>query len=71
MTSTDSDGKKYTRYPLSLVMTPMKPSTQGIPGLEVVEGREACDKVFALARRYFGGHDLVEEMVVSKCWPLC
>jgi len=28
MTSTDSEWKKHTRYPLA-VMTPMKPSTQG------------------------------------------
>ena len=51
-------------------MTLMKPLTQGTPGAEVVEGREACDKAFALAYHYSRGHDLVEEMVASKCWPL-
>jgi len=70
MTSMDSEGKKHTRHPLALVMTPMKPSTQGTPGPEVIEGREAYDKGFTLTCRYFGGCDLVEEMVASKCWPL-
>ena len=67
MTSTDSEGKKHTRYPLALVMTPMKPSTQGTPRAEVVEGCEACDKTFALACCYSRGCDLVKEMVASKC----
>lgn len=30
----------------------------------------ACNKAFALACWYSGGHDLVEEMVASKCWSL-
>ena len=66
MTSTGSDGKKNTRYPLASVMTPMKPLTQGIPSLGTNEGREACNKAFALACQYFGGHDLVEEMVAAN-----
>ena len=66
VTSTDSEGKKHTRYPLVSVMTLMKPSTQEIPRPEVKEGREACDRAFALACRYSGGRDLVEEMVASK-----
>ena len=70
MTSTDSDGKKNTRYPLASVMTPMMPLTQGIPSPGTDEGREACDKAFALACRYSGGHDFVEEMVAANCWPL-
>ena len=70
MTSTGSDRKKNTRYPLALVMTPMRPLTQGILGLGTDDGREACDKAFALACRYSGGHDFVEEMVAANCWPL-
>ena len=70
MTSTGPDGKKNTRYPLASVMTPMKPSTQGTPGPRTSEGREACDKAFALAYRYFRGWDLVEEMVAANYWPL-
>jgi hypothetical protein len=70
MASTDSEGKKHTRYPLASVMTLMKPSTQGTAGPEVIEGCKACDKAFALACCYSGGRDLVEEMVASKCWPL-
>jgi hypothetical protein len=58
MTSMDSEGKKHTRYPLASVMTSMKPSTQGTSGSKVIEGREA---------HYSRGHDLVEEMVASKC----
>lgn len=68
MTSTYSEGKKHTRYLLASIMTPMKPLTQGTPGVKVVEGRKACDKAFAMAYCYSGGHDLVEEMVASKCW---
>jgi hypothetical protein len=67
MTSMDSEGKKHTRYPLASVMTPMKPSTQGTPGPKVIEGCEACDWAFASAYHYSRGHDLVEEMVASKC----
>ena len=67
MTSTGSDGKKNTRYPLASVMTLMRPLTQGILGLGTDEGREACDKAFALACRYSRGRDLVEQMVVANC----
>jgi len=70
MTSTGSDGKKNTRYPLASVMIPMKPLTQGTLGPGTEEGHEACDRAFALACQYSGGHDLVEEMVVANCWPL-
>ena len=66
----DSEAKKHTQFLLALVMTPMKPLTQGTPGLEVIEGHEACDRAFALACHYSGGHDLVEEMVASKYWLL-
>ena len=34
------------------------------------EGREDCDRAFALACHYSGGRDLVEEMVAANCWPL-
>lgn len=70
LTSTGEDGRKNTGYPLASVMTTMKPSTQGTLRPEAADGREACDKAFALASRYSGGHDLVEEMVAANCWPL-
>ena len=52
MTSTGSEGKKNTRYPLALEMTPMRPLTQGTLGPGTYEGHEACDKAFALACQY-------------------
>lgn len=70
MTSTGEDGRKNTQYPLASVLTPMKPSTQRIPGPEAAKGHKAYDKAFALACRYSGGRDLVEEMVAVNCWPL-
>jgi len=44
MTSTVSDGKKNTRYPLASVMTPMRPLTRGTPVPRTEEGHEACDR---------------------------
>jgi hypothetical protein len=70
LTSTGDDGKKVTHYPLASIVGPMKPSTQMPPSSEVSTEREACNGAFALACRYSGGQDLVEEMVASKCWPL-
>ena len=68
MTSMDNEGKKHTRYPLALVMTSMKPLTQGTPRMGTAEGRKACDKDFALSCRYSEGQDLVEEMVAANCY---
>ena len=48
----------------------MKPLTQATLGPGTAEGREAYDRAFALAYRYFRGGDLVEEMVASKYWVL-
>ena len=70
MTSTSSDRKKNTRYPLASVMTPMRPLTQGTPDLGTDKGHEACNRALALACRYSGGRDLVKEMVAANCWPL-
>jgi hypothetical protein len=70
VTSIDGDGKKFTRYPLTSIMNAMKPSMQVTPSSEVDPHCKACNKAFALACRYSGVHDLVEEMVASKCWPL-
>ena len=70
MTSTGLDGKKNTHYPLAFVMTLMRPLTQGILCLRTEEGCTACDRAFALAYRYSGGRDLVEEMVAANYWPL-
>jgi hypothetical protein len=66
LTSTGDDGRKNTRYPLASMMTSMKPLTQQTSGLGTAEGREACDKAFALTYRYSGSQDLVEEMVVTN-----
>ena len=70
MTSKDEEGKKVTRCPVASVMTEMKPLTKVTPSSEVSPHREACEKAFILACRYSEGHDLVEEMVASKFWPL-
>lgn len=51
-------------------MTPMRPLTQGISGLGTEEGREECDKAFALACQYSRGWDLVKEMVAANYYPL-
>ena len=51
-------------------MTEMKPLTKVNPSGAMTPQREAYDKAFALACRYSRGHDLVEEMVASNCWPL-
>lgn len=66
VTSTDDDGKKVTHYSLASVMNAMKPSTQVTPSSKVDPHCMACNKAFALACQYFGGRDLVEEMVASK-----
>ena len=48
----------------------MRPSTWVRPPTEVDTDRVACDAAFAKACRFFGGRDLVEEMVASIFWPL-
>ena len=70
VTSTHEDGKKVTRYPLASIMTEMKPLMKVAPSSEVTPHREAYDKAFTLACRYSEGHDLVEEIVAAKHWPL-
>jgi hypothetical protein len=64
------DGKKSTRYPLASVMIEMKSLAKVNPSDEVNHAREACDRAFALACQYSGGHELVEEMVATRFWPL-
>jgi hypothetical protein len=44
----------------------MKPLAKVNPSKEVTPRREACNRAFALACLYFGGRDLVEEMVASN-----
>jgi hypothetical protein len=51
-------------------MSEMKPLAKVTPSEEVTPEREAYNMAFALACRYFGGRDLVEEMVASNCWLL-
>ena len=48
----------------------MAPHTRVEPPEAVSLVREACDRAFALACRYSGGHDLVEEIMASDYWPL-
>jgi hypothetical protein len=70
VTVTHEDGKKSTRYPLASVMIEIKPLAKVNPRDEMTPKREACDRTFALACRYSGGRDLVEEMVAVRFWPL-
>ena len=70
ITSTHEDGKKVTRYPLASVVIELKPLTKVAPSSEITPHRQACDKAFALDCRYFGGCDLMEEMVAARFWPL-
>jgi hypothetical protein len=70
VTCTHEDGMKTIRYPLVSIMSEMKPLVKVTLSDEMTPKREACDKAFALAYHYFGGRDLVEEMVASNCWPL-
>ena len=51
-------------------MTEMKPLAKVAPSEEIMPHKEACNKAFTLACRYSRGHDLVEEMVATKFWPL-
>ena len=67
VTSTDEGGKKVVRYPLASTMSEMRPSTRVTHGSGFDPSRVACNKAFALAYRYSGGRDLVEDMVASKC----
>ena len=70
VTTTHEDGKKSTRYPLASIVTEMKPMAKVNPSDEMTLEREACDRAFALACRYSGGRDLVEEMATVRFWPL-
>ena len=70
VTSTDDDGKKSTRYPLASILSDMKPSTRVTPSSKIEPLRAACNAGFALAYQYSRGHDLMEEIVASKCGPL-
>jgi hypothetical protein len=65
MTRKYEDGTKEVRYPLASVMSEMKPLSKVTPS-EMTPVREACDRAFALACRYSGGRNLVEEMVASN-----
>jgi hypothetical protein len=47
-------------------MSEMKPMSKVTPSEEMTLEREAYNKAFALMCHYFGGRDLVEEMVVSN-----
>jgi hypothetical protein len=66
VTRTYEDGSKEVLLPLASVMSEMKPLAKVSPPEERSPKREACDKAFALACCYFGGQDLVEEMVACN-----
>jgi len=70
MTHTYVDGSMETLCPLAFIMCNMTPLAKVNPPAERTIEREACDRAFALACRYSGGRDLVEEMVASNFWPL-
>jgi hypothetical protein len=59
-----------TIYPLASIMLEMSPLSRVNPLAKATPERQACDKAFALACRYFGGRDLIKEMVVANFWPL-
>jgi hypothetical protein len=69
-TLTYDDGSEETIYPLAFIMSEMSPLCHVTPPAWVSTERWACDKAFALACRYSGGRDLVEEMVAANYWPL-
>ena len=48
----------------------MAPHTRVEPPEAVSPSREASERAFALACRYSGGRDLVEEIMASNYWPL-
>ena len=64
------DGSVDKVYPYASLMKELKPFSKVDPSQEMSEERLACDKAFALACRYSGGRDLVEEMVAADYWPL-
>jgi hypothetical protein len=59
-----------TVYPYASKMREMKPLSKVDPSVDQSEERKSCDKAFALACRYSGGLDLVEEMATSDFWLL-
>ena len=64
------DGKIEKIFPYALKMKELRLMYKVDPSPEMTDERKACDKAFALACRYSGGRDLVEEMVAFDFWPL-
>jgi hypothetical protein len=64
------DGKVEKIFPYTSKMKELKPVYKVDPSSEMSEERKTSNKAFALACRYLGGRDLVEEMVASNYWPL-
>ena len=60
----DKRGNKVVRYPLASTMEDMRPSMCLLPDSDAEW--EACNAAFTTACRYFGGQDLVEEMVAAR-----
>lgn len=63
-------GLKVRTFPFASTMTKMKPCCRVRPPTEVDGDRAACNESFAKACRFSSGRDIVEEMIVSKFWPL-
>jgi len=59
------DGNTVTVYPYASEVKEMKPLSKVDPSAAMSEERKLCDRAFALACRYSGGRDLIEEMVAS------
>jgi len=64
------DGRVDKVYAYASKMKELKPVYKVDPSTQMSKERRACDQAFALACRYSGGHDLVEEMVATDYWPL-
>jgi len=64
------DGWVDKVYPYASKMKELKPVYKFDPSMPMSEERRACDQAFALACRFSGGRDLVEEMVAADYWPL-
>jgi hypothetical protein len=64
------DGRVDKVYPYASKMKELRPVYKVDASAPMSEERRVCDQAFALACRYSGGRDLVEEMVAANYWPL-
>jgi len=64
------DGQVDKVFSYASKMKELKPVYKVDPSQPMSEERRAYDQAFALACRFSGGRDLVEEMVATDYWPL-